>query len=273
VASLLIAASLIIALPFFVFFGALSDKVGRKPIIMAGCLLAALSYLWIFPKMLELANPTLAKSQRATLVSVTADPATCAFQGSPLASEIDFTSACDQAKRVLAQNYIPYVNKASAAGSGAVVHVGEKVIPAVGGTLNDAKTAFNVESASAIADFKRAVLRAAKERGLTAKADDATMSKAWVLAILVYLMILVAMVYGPMAALLVEMFPARIRHTSLSLPYHIGNGWFGGLLPPVAFAMVAATGDIYFGLWYPVVVALGAFVLGMRYIEQPRETT
>ncbi len=270
-ANLLIAASLIIGTPFFIFFGALSDKIGRKIIIMAGCLIAALTYFTVFPMMLNAANPGLVKAQQATAVTVTADPATCSFQGSPIAREIDFTSSCDQAKRVLAQNFIPYKNVIGAAGSPAVVKIGDKEIASVGGTLNDAKNGFSKESAAAIGDFKKAVMEEAKAKGLTAKADDAAMNKGMVLAILVFLVILVTMVYGPIAAMLVEMFPTRIRYTSMSLPYHIGNGWFGGLLPPVAFAMVAATGDIFYGLWYPVIVAAGTFVIGMLFVKETKD--
>jgi len=270
-ANLLIAASLIIGTPFFVFFGALSDKIGRKAIIMAGCLIAALTYFTVFPMMLEAANPALVKAQKANVVTVTADQATCSFQGSPIAREIDFTSSCDQAKRVLAQNYIPYLNAPGAAGSEATIKMGDKDIPSVKGALNDAKNGFSKESAAAIGDFKKAVLTEAKEKGLTAKADDAGMNKGVVLGILVYLVILVTMVYGPIAAMLVEMFPTRIRYTSMSLPYHIGNGWFGGLLPPIAFAMVAATGDIFYGLWYPVIVASGTFIIGMLFIKETKD--
>ncbi len=270
-ANLLVAASLIIGTPCFVLFGMLSDKIGRKPIIMGGCLIAALSYFTVFPMILSAANPGLVLAQKTTPVSVTADPATCSFQGSPIAREIDFTSSCDQAKRVLAQNFIPYTNVVGAAGSQAVVKIGDKEIPAVGGTLNAAQNGFSKESAAAIADFKKAVLGEAKAKGLTVKADDAAMNKMMVLALLVFLVILVTMVYGPIAAMLVEMFPTRIRYTSMSLPYHIGNGWFGGLLPPIAFAMVAATGDIFYGLWYPVIVAVGTFIIGMLFVKETKD--
>jgi len=270
-ANLLIAASLIIGTPFFIFFGALSDKIGRKIIIMAGCLIAAVTYFTVFPMMLQYANPALVKAQQSASVSVTADPATCSFQGSPIAREIDFTSSCDQAKRVLAQNFIPYKNVAGAAGSPTVIKIGEKEIPSVGGVLNAAKNGFDKDSAAAIADFKKAVLAEAKEKGLLTPADKAAMNQGMVLAILVFLVILVTMVYGPIAAMLVELFPTRIRYTSMSLPYHIGNGWFGGLLPPIAFAMVAATGDIFYGLWYPVIVAAGTFVIGMLFIKETKD--
>jgi predicted MFS family arabinose efflux permease len=270
-ANLLIAASLVIGTPFFIVFGALSDKIGRKPIIMAGCLLGALTYFTVFPALMQYANPGLAKAQSVASVTVTADPATCSFQGSPIAREIDFKSSCDQAKRVLAQNFIPYKNVAAPAGAIASITIGTATISSMNATLNDKGNGFSADSAKAIAEFKKATLEAAKGAGLTAKADDKTMNKGVVLAILVYLVILVTMVYGPIAAMLVEMFPTRIRYTSMSLPYHIGNGWFGGLLPTTAFAMVAATGDIYYGLWYPVIVAAGTFVIGMIFIKETKD--
>ncbi len=270
-ANLLIAASLVIGTPFFLFFGSLSDKIGRKPIILGGCLIAALTYFSVFPMLLNYANPGLVAAQKAVPVTITADPATCSFQGSPIARPIDFTSSCDIAKRTLTENYVPYKNVAAAAGSIAVIKLGDKEIPSLNATLNDKRDAFSLESAKAIADFKKAVVEAAKTAGLTAKADDKTMNKGMVLAVLVFLVILVTMVYGPIAAMLVEMFPTRIRYTSMSLPYHIGNGWFGGLLPTTAFAMVAATGDIFYGLWYPVIVASATFVIGMLLIKETKD--
>ncbi len=270
-ANLLIAASLVIGTPFFIVFGALSDKIGRKPIIMAGCLLGALTYFTVFPMLMQYANPGLAKAQAISNVTVTADPATCSFQGSPIAREIDFKSSCDQAKRVLAQNFIPYKSAAAPAGTIATITIGTATVTSLNATLNEKGNGFSADSAKGIAEFKKATLEAAKTAGLTAKATDATMNKGLVLAILVYLVILVTMVYGPIAAMLVEMFPTRIRYTSMSLPYHIGNGWFGGLLPTTAFAMVAATGDIYYGLWYPVIVAAGTFVIGMIFVKETKD--
>ncbi len=270
-ANLMIAASLIIGTPFFVVFGILSDKIGRKPIILAGCLIAAVTYFTVFPMLLKAANPALIAAQQATKVTVTADPATCTFQGSPIAREIDFLSSCDQAKRVLAQAFIPYQNAVGPAGSVATITMGAQTIPSINATLNDKKNAFSAESAKAIAEFKKTVLASASAANLTVKAADAGINKPLVLAILVFLVILVTMVYGPIAAMLVEMFPTRIRYTSMSLPYHIGNGWFGGLLPPIAFAMVAATGDIFYGLWYPVVVAMGTFVIGLLFIRETKD--
>ena len=270
-ANILIAASLLIGTPFFVVFGILSDKIGRKIIIMAGCLIAALSYFTIFPALLHYANPALEKAQQTIPVSITADPAQCSFQGSPIAREINFKTSCDLAKRALTQNYIPYKNVVGPAGSVAVIKIGDKEIPSLTAVLNDKGNDFSPESKKGISDFRKTVVDTAKAAGLTAKADDKAMDKVMVTALLVLLVILVTMVYGPIAAMLVEMFPTRIRYTSMSLPYHIGNGWFGGLLPTTAFAMVAATGDIYYGLWYPVVVALMTFVVGMIFIKETKD--
>jgi hypothetical protein len=270
-ANLLIAASLLIGTPFFIVFGALSDKIGRKPIIMAGCLIAALTYFTVFPMLLKAANPGIVAAQQSSKVTITADPKQCSFQGSPIARDIDFTSSCDIAKRTLTQSYIPYENKIGPAGSAATITLGEKVITAPTATLNAERHGFSAESAKAIGDFKKQVGDTAKAAGLTQPADKAKMNTPMVLAILVFLVILVTMVYGPIAAMLVELFPTRIRYTSMSLPYHIGNGWFGGLLPTTAFAMVAATGDIYYGLWYPVIVAAATFVIGMLFIRETKD--
>ena len=270
-ANLLIAASLVIGTPFFLFFGTLSDKIGRKPIILGGCLIAALTYFTVFPMLLGYANPGLVAAQKAVPVTITADPATCSFQGSPIARPIDFTSSCDIAKRTLTENYIPYKNVAAPVGTIASIKMGDKEIASLNATLNEKRNAFSPDSGKAIADFKKSVVETAKTAGLTAKADDKTMNKGMVLVVLVFLVLLVTMVYGPIAAMLVEMFPTRIRYTSMSLPYHIGNGWFGGLLPTTAFAMVAATGDIFYGLWYPVVVAAGTFIIGLLFIKETKD--
>jgi len=270
-ANLFIAAALIIGTPFFIVFGSLSDKIGRKPIIMGGCLIAALTYFTVFPMLLGYANPGLVKAQQTMRVSVTADPAQCSFQGSPIARPIDFTSSCDIAKRTLTENSVPYTNILAPAGTLAVIKIGDQDIPSLNATLNDKRDGFSAESAKGIAEFKKTVADTAKAGGLTAVATTAAMNKPMVLAILVFLVILVTMVYGPIAAMLVEMFPTRIRYTSMSLPYHIGNGWFGGLLPTTAFAMVAATGDIFYGLWYPVIVAAATFVIGMLFIKETKD--
>lgn len=270
-ANILIATSLVLGTPFFVFFGWLSDKIGRKIIIMAGCLIAAASYFTIFPALMHYANPSLEAAQKVSKVSVSADAASCSFQGSPIAREIHFTSSCDIAKRTLAQSFIPYVNAAGTAGAQSTITIGDKVMTAPTAKLNAKGDAFDPDSAKAIAAFKKEVAEAAKTAGLTAKADESKIDKVMVVVLLFILVIFVTMVYGPIAAMLVEMFPTRIRYTSMSLPYHIGNGWFGGLLPTTAFAMIAATGDVYYGLWYPIVVALGTFVIGMIFVRETKD--
>jgi MFS family permease len=270
-ANILIATSLVLGTPFFIFFGWLSDKIGRKPIIMAGCLVAAASYFTIFPALMHYANPSLEAAQKSSKVAVASDGVSCSFQGSPIAREIHFVTACDIAKRTLAQAFIPYVNTSAAVGAPATITIGDKVMTAPTAKLNAKGDAFDPDSAKAIAAFKKEVSEAAKSAGLTAKADEAKIDKFMVTLLLFVLVIFVTMVYGPIAAMLVEMFPTRIRYTSMSLPYHIGNGWFGGLLPTTAFAMIAATGDVYYGLWYPIVVALGTFVIGMIFVRETKD--
>lgn len=266
-ANILIAVSLLIGTPFFVVFGTLSDKIGRKPIIMAGCLLAALTYFPLFNALTKAANPDLAAAQAKTRVVVTADPKECSFQGSPIAREIDFRSSCDIAKRFLAQSSVSYENTS---GTGtATITVGDKVITAPVGNVVNSK--FDEDSVKAIAAFKKDVAETLKAAGYPAKADPAKVDKVTVVAILTLLVIYVTMVYGPIAAMLVEMFPTRIRYTSMSLPYHIGNGWFGGLLPTTSFAIVAATGNMYNGLWYPIIIASATFVIGMLFVRETKD--
>ncbi len=268
-ANLMIAAALLIGTPFFVIFGTLSDKIGRKPIIMAGCLLAAVTYFPVFKGLTAASNPDLAAAQASAQVTVTADPATCSFQGNPVAREIDFRSSCDIAKRYLVQNSVSYENVAAPAGSPAVVKIGEKSVTAPTGNVVDLK--FDAASARDIAAFKKGVGDDLKAAGYPAKADPAKMNKLVMVALLSWLVILVTMVYGPIAAMLVEMFPTRIRYTSMSLPYHIGNGWFGGLLPTTSFAIVASTGNMYNGLWYPIVIACVTLVIGTLFIKETKD--
>jgi MFS family permease len=268
-ANLMIAAALVIGTPFFIVFGALSDKIGRKPIIMAGCLLAALTYFPVFGALTKAANPDLAAAQTNAKVVVHADAAQCSFQGSPVAREIDFASSCDIAKRYLAQNSVSYDNTAGEAGRPATITICDKSI--VAPTALVANSKFDDESTRKIAAFKKEVNDALKAAGYPAKADPAKMNKGMVIAILVYLVILVTMVYGPIAAMLVELFPTRIRYTSMSLPYHIGNGWFGGLLPTTAFAIVAQTGNMYNGLWYPIIIAGATCVIGTLFIKETKD--
>jgi len=264
-ANIMIAVSLVIGTPFFVIFGALSDKIGRKPIIMAGCLLAVVTYFPVFTALTKAANPDLAAAQAANKVTVTADPKECSFQFNPTGTA-KFTSSCDVAKQALANASVSYDNAVSAPGTPATIAVGSTMIPSYsvkGLSADDAKTK--------AAEFKKALDDALKAAGYPAKADMAKFDKVTVIAILTYLVILVTMVYGPIAAMLVELFPTRIRYTSMSLPYHIGNGWFGGLLPTTAFAIVAQTGNMYNGLWYPVIIAGMTFVIGMLFVKETKD--
>ena len=268
-ANLLVAASLLIGTPFFIVFGSLSDKIGRKPIIMLGLLLAVVTYFPVFQALTKAANPDLAAAQASAKVVVVSDDASCSFQGSPIAREIDFKSSCDIAKRYLAQNAVSYSNQAAPAGTPSKVMIGTTEIEAPSATVANSK--FDEESTKKIAEFKKSVSEALKEAGYPAKADLAKLDKVTVVVILTYLVILVTMVYGPIAAMLVELFPTRIRYTSMSLPYHIGNGWFGGLLPTTAFAIVAQTGDMYNGLWYPIIVAGATLVIGMIFVKETKD--
>lgn len=262
-ANLMIAASLIIGTPFFVIFGALSDKIGRKPIIMAGCLIAALTYFPLFKALTEAANPALAAAQAANKIVVTADPAECSFQFNPTGTK-KFTSSCDIAKQVLAANSASYE---TVEGKGpATIAIGTTVIESYtsnGMAPADAKTKDTA--------FKKSVVDALRAAGYPAKADPAGVNKPMIILILSILVVYVTMVYGPIAAMLVEMFPTRIRYTSMSLPYHIGNGWFGGLLPATGVAIVAQTGNMYNGLWYPIIVAAVTFVIGMLFVKETKD--
>lgn len=271
-AQLMIGASLLLGTPFFIVCGALSDKIGRKPIILTGCLLAALTFFPLFGALTKLANPELAQAQAKSQVVVTADPAQCSFQGSPVAREIDFKTACDIGKRFLAQSSVSYENVAAPAGSAATIAIGDKVITPP--TANVVNQKIDEASAKNIAAFKKEVSEALAAHGYPAKAKPIEfMSGQWwsIVGVLTLLVIYVTMVYGPIAAALVELFPTRIRYTSMSLPYHIGNGWFGGLLPTTAFAIVASTGNMYNGLWYPIIVASMTFVIGLLFIRETKD--
>jgi MFS family permease len=268
-AYILLGVALLIGTPFFVVFGSLSDKIGRKPIIMAGCLIAALTYIPLFHMLTEYANPDLAKAQEVNKVVVHSNPAECSFQGNPVARDIDFTTSCDIAKRFLAQSSVSYDNAEVPAGTLATVTIGDKVITAP--TAIVAKSRFDAESTKKIADFKKEMGDSLKTAGYPTKADPAKINKPMVVLVLTLLVILVTMVYGPIAAMLVELFPTRIRYTSMSLPYHIGNGWFGGLLPSTGFAIVAQTGNMYNALWYPIVIAAMSFVVGMLFVRETKD--
>ncbi len=261
-ANLLIAAALLIGTPFFIVFGALSDRIGRKPVILAGCLIAALTYFPLFQALTHYANPALYKAVQNSPVTLTADPSQCTFQFNPTGTA-KFTSSCDIAKQMLAANSANYETKA---GSGpAVIRIGDTTIQVVG-----AKDLPPDEFKAREAALKKDIGAALKAAGYPSKADPGQMNTVMVVAILTLLVIYVTMVYGPIAAALVELFPTRIRYTSMSLPYHIGNGWFGGLLPTIAFALVAQNGNIYYGLWYPVIIAAATFVIGLLFLPETR---
>ncbi|RYF27308.1 MAG: MFS transporter [Comamonadaceae bacterium] len=264
-ANLMIAAALLIGTPFFVVFGTLSDKIGRKPIIMLGCVLAVLTYFPAFKALTEAANPDLAAAQAKNKVVIVADPSECSFQFNPTGTS-KFTSSCDIAKQVLAASSVSYDNEVAPAGTPAVIKIGQTVIPSY-----TSKGIAADEAKSKDAAFKKAVADTLKADGYPAKADPAKMNKVMMVVILSYLVLLVTMVYGPIAAMLVEMFPTRIRYTSMSLPYHIGNGWFGGLLPTMSFAIVAQTGNMYNGLWYPIIIAGATAIIGTLFIRETKD--
>ncbi len=270
-ANLLIAGALVIGTPFFVFFGVLSDKIGRKWIIMAGCALAMLTYFPLFKALTHYANPALERAQQSAQIVVTADPKQCSFQGSPIAREIDFRSSCDIAKRTLAQSSASYEVVEAPAGTTATVKIGDREIPAFNAALVPQGHSFDPASKAKIDAFKKEVASAMTAAGYPTKADPAEMNTVMVLVILVILVIYVTMVYGPIAAMLVELFPTRIRYTSMSLPYHIGNGWFGGMLPTISFALVAQNGNIYYGLWYPIVIAGITLLVGSLFIRETKD--
>ena len=265
-ANILIAASLAIGTPGFILFGWLSDKIGRKPIILGGCLIAAITYFPLFGMLAKYGNPDLVAAQERAPVTVTADPARCSFQFNPVGTAA-FTTSCDVVKSFLARNSVNYSNQSAPAGQLAQVKIGDKVIQGVeltGLPAAEAKT----KSDALTKEMTDAIRAAGYPAGA---ADPAKMNKTMMIVILTILVLYVTMVYGPIAALLVELFPTRIRYTGMSLPYHIGNGWFGGFLPPTAFAIVAATGDIYSGLWYPIVIALMTFVVGLLLMPETKD--
>jgi MFS family permease len=264
-ANLMVAAGLMLATPFFVFFGILSDKIGRKKIIMVGCLVAALTYFPIFKALTKYANPAIFEAETKNPITVVANEDDCSFQFDPIGKR-KFTSSCDVAKSWLAKKAIPYRNEAAPAGATATIKIGDVVIPSFDGRVL-AGADFKTQNAA----FEKAMTAAVKAAGYPDKADPTRVNKPMVVFLIFILALYVTVVYAPMAAWLVELFPARIRYTSMSLPYHIGNGWFGGFLPTIAFAMVAATGDVYYGLWYPIVIALMTFVIGSLFMPETKD--
>jgi len=264
-ANILIAMALAIGTPFFIFFGWLSDQIGRKPIILAGCLLAALTYFPLFHALSKAANPDLYAAQANAPVTVIADPADCSLQFDPIGRNRFDARSCDIVKAYLARASVSYQNDESPAGSVARLRIGDTEIASV-----DPARVTGPARAEAITDFQSHAKAALTSVGYPEKADPGKIDRPLVVLILTILVLYVTMVYGPIAALLVELFPARIRYTSMSLPYHIGNGWFGGFLPTTAFAMVAASGNIYHGLWYPIIVAGATVVIGLLFLPETR---
>ncbi|CAN1561538.1 citrate-proton symporter [Caulobacteraceae bacterium] len=261
--NILIAIALIIGTPGFVFFGWLSDKIGRKPIILVGCALAALTYFPTFHALTKAANSALAQAQASAPIKVVVNDADCSVQFDPVGRNKFDTKSCDIAKSFLAKSGVSYTKVDAPAGTVASIKIGTETLVAP-----DPNVVTGADKKAAITAYQDSVKAALDRAGYPSKADPAAMNKPLVIAILVYLVLLVTAVYGPIAALLVEIFPSRIRYTSMSLPYHIGNGWFGGFLPTTAFAMVAATGDIYYGLWYPVLIAGLSAIVGLFFLPE-----
>ncbi len=263
-ATLMLGVAVALAVPFNVLFGAWSDKLGRKPFFVIGCLLAAILYFPIFHGLSAHSNPALDAARRATPVQVEADAARCSFQFNPVGAA-DFTHSCDIAKSILAKHHVSYENHAATAGAMARIVVGEVSIEAFEGA-GMART----DRAARMAELDAQVLTAIRAAGYPEKADPAAMNRPMIVALLFVLCLLAAMTYAPVAAAMVELFPARIRYTAMSIPYHAANGWIGGLLPPMAFALVAATGNIDAGLWYPLFFAILTVVVGTVMLPETR---
>src|SRR6202522_1253289 len=261
--NILTAIALVLATPAFILFGWMSDRIGRKPIILAGCLLAMFTYSPLFHALTHYANPALFAAQATAPVAVIADPGQCSFQFDPVGKNKFDSTSCDIAKSFLAKAGVSYQRIDAPAGAVAQIRAGSTTL-----TAPDPRSVQGAERQTAIAAFQSSAKTALSAAGYPDKADPANIDKPMVVLILFILVLYVTMVYGPIAALLVELFPARIRYSAMSLPYHIGNGWFGGFLPTPAFAMVAATGDIYYGLWYPIVVAGITVVVGLLFLPE-----
>ena len=264
-ANILVTIGLVLATPFFVVFGKLSDRIGRKKIILMGMLLAALTFFPIFKALTHFANPALEKALASAPVSVTADPADCQFQFNPTGTK-KFLSSCDIAKAKLMAASVNYTNVNAPAGTIASIKIGDKVISSF-----DARSLLKAEADEKNKFFSKELAGAIKEAGYPTKADPEQINKPMVVLLVFILVIYVTMAYGPTAAILVEMFPTSIRYSAISLPYHVGTGWFGGLLPTSSIAIVAWQGDIYSGLWYPVVVALITVVIGFIFLKETKD--
>jgi MFS family permease len=269
-ANILIAIALLLATPFFIVFGALSDKIGRKWIILGGCAIAAATYFPIFKAITHYGNPALETALRTAPVFVVADPATCSFQIDATGTR-KFPSSCDIATRMLTAASVSYNRIDAPTGTVATIRIGTTEFKSFNAVMTPDNLNFNDASKASEAALKKEVNGALASAGYPEKADPAAINKPMLVVLLFILVLYVTMVYGPIAAMLVEMFPTRIRYTSMSLPYHIGNGWFGGLLPTTAFALVAFKGDIYYGLWYPIIIALITFVIGALFVRETKD--
>ncbi len=269
-ANILIAIALLLATPFFIVFGALSDRIGRKWIILGGCVIAAATYFPIFKAITHYGNPALEQAINNSPVVVVADPASCHFQVDPSGTR-KFPSSCDIATRMLTNASVNYTTVAAPAGSVAQIKVGDQVINSFNATMTQDGLDFVAEDKARQTALNKEVVATLKTAGYPDKADPAQVNKPMLVLLLFILVLYVTMVYGPIAAMLVEMFPTRIRYSSMSLPYHIGNGWFGGLLPTISFALVAANGNIYYGLWYPIIIALVTVAIGALFVRETKD--
>ena len=268
-ANVLIAIALLLGTPFFLIFGILSDKIGRKWIILGGCVIAAATYFPIFKAITHYGNPALEQAIANSPVTVVADPSTCHFQVDPTGTK-KFPSSCDIATRMLTNASVNYTTVGAPSGTVAQIKVGDKVIQSFNATMTPDGLNFVKEDTARQTALNKEVVATLKTAGYPEKADPTQINKPMLVLMLFILVLYVTMVYGPIAAMLVEMFPTRIRYTSMSLPYHIGNGWFGGLLPTISFALVAANGNIYYGLWYPIIIALVCAVIGGLFVRETK---
>ena len=271
-ANVMVAWSLVLGTGGFLLFGALSDRIGRKPIILTGCLLAAITFLPVFNLLTKTANPAIHAAHQ-TPVTVTVSPEDCSFQFNPTGT-VKFTSSCDIAKAQLARTSVNYETIVGKPGMLAEVKVGDTLIVSYDASkltpadLKTAKTTFDTSLNGSLKKIGYPLVPADNTSIVKSQHffDIFSAQKLTIVLILTYLVILVTMVYGPIAAMLVELFPTRIRYSGLSLPYHIGNGWFGGLMPATAFAISAQTGNIYSGLWYAIVIAVMTVIVGTLFV-------